>query len=210
MTNEIVEKYFDNLAGEWDSYQECPANVKRALLEKVGIGEGAHVLDVACGTGAITEELHSLTGREVLGIDISGEMINVAKRKFEGKEWAKFEKADFLQFEPSPIVQFEQPRQQNKKGEAFDDIVIYNAYPHFLDPRALAKKAHVLLKDGGRLAIVHSLGRNILNSHHKQHAMHVSRMIGSPLDEAQSFAPLFTVDIAEESDAHYLLVLTRK
>lgn len=195
MTNEIVEKYFDNLAGEWDSYQECPADVKRALLEKVGIGEGARVLDVACGTGAITEELHALTGREVLGIDLSGEMIAVAKRKFAGCDWAEFERIDFLDM---------------PEDEVFDDIVIYNAYPHFLDPRALAKKAHVLLKDGGRLAIVHSLGRNILNSHHKQHAMHVSRMIGSPLDEAQSFAPLFTVELAEEDDKHYLLVLTRK
>ena len=195
MTTNKIEQFFDRLAPRWDEDQDCTAEVKRALLEKVGIGEGARVLDVACGTGAITEELHDITSEKVRGVDLSGEMIAVAKRKFAGCDWAEFERIDFLDM---------------PEDEVFDDIVIYNAYPHFLDPRALAKKAHVLLKDGGRLAIVHSLGRNILNSHHKQHAMHVSRMIGSPLDEAQSFAPLFTVDIAEESDAHYLLVLTRK
>ena len=212
MTTNKIEQFFDRLAPRWDEDQDCTTEVKRALLEKVGIGGGAHVLDVACGTGAITEELHALTGREVLGIDVSGEMINVAKRKFEGKEWAKFEKADFLQFEPSPLVQFEQPRQQNKKGEAlaFDFVVIYNAYPHFMDVSALRDKAHSLLKEGGKLAIVHSIGRGCLNSHHKQHADHVSRMIGSPLDEAQSFAPLFTVELAEESEEHYILVLSKR
>ena len=165
MTNEIVEKYFDHLAGEWDSYQECPADVKRALLGKIGIERGAHVLDVACGTGAITAELHGITGEKVRGVDLSGEMIAVARRKFAGCDWAEFERIDFLDM---------------PEDEVFTDIVIYNAYPHFLDPRALAKKAHALLKDGGKLAIVHSLGRNILNSHHKQHADHVSRPLGSP------------------------------
>lgn len=195
MTNEIVEKYFDNLAGEWDSYQECPADVKRALLGKIGIERGAHVLDVACGTGAITAQLHDITGEKVRGVDLSGEMIAVARRKFAGCDWAEFERIDFLDM---------------PEDEVFDDIVIYNAYPHFLDPRALAKKAHVLLKDGGRLAIVHSLGRSILNSHHKQHAMHVSRPLGAPTEEAKHFAEWFDVEIAEEDDKHYLLALTKR
>ena len=125
MTNKIVEKYFDNLAGEWDSYQECPADVKRALLGKIGIERGAHVLDVACGTGAITAQLHDITGEKVRGVDLSGEMIAVARRKFAGCDWAEFERIDFLDM---------------PEDEVFTDIVIYNAYPHFLDPCALAKK----------------------------------------------------------------------
>ena len=195
MTTNKIEQFFDRLAPRWDEDQDCTTDVKRALLEKVGIGEGAHVLDVACGTGAITEELHSLSGGEVLGIDISGEMINVAKSKFAGKDWAKFEKADFLRFESE---------------QKYNVIVIYNAYPHFMDVPALRDKAYSLLTAGGKLAIIHSIGRDCLNSHHKQHADHVSRMIGSPLDEAKSFAPLFTVELAEESDKHYLLVLKKK
>jgi len=195
MTNEIVEKYFDSLAGEWDSYQECPADIKRALLGKIGIERGARVLDVACGTGAITEELHDLTGEKVKAIDISSEMIKVARRKFAGCDWAEFENVDFFDMREDCV---------------FDAIVIYNAYPHFMDVSALRDKAYSLLKEGGRLAIVHSIGRNCLNSHHKQHAMHVSRMIGAPLEEAKSFAPLFAVQLAEEDDEHYLLVLKKK
>ena len=201
MTNEIVEKYFDNLASEWDSFQDCPMDVKRALLERSGISRGARVLDVACGTGAITEVLHDLTGKPVKGVDLSGEMIKVAKRKFAGCDWAEFEHTDFLHMSEDVY--------QNKQGEAFDMIVIYKAYPHFLDVEALRDKAYAVLKQGGKLVIVHSISREMLNSHHKQHADRVSRPLGSPEEEAKSF-PLFDVKIAEEDDNHYLLVLAKK
>lgn len=204
MTNTVVEQYFDRLASDWDKYQDCPEDVKRALLERSGISSGARILDVACGTGAITAVLHELTGEKVKGVDISGEMIAVARRKFAGCDWAEFEHVDFLDMGEDKTI--------FKQGEAlaFDFVVIYNAYPHFLDPRALAKKAHALLKDGGRLAIVHSLGRNILNSHHKQHADHVSRPLGAPLEESKYFADFFKTEIAEEDDKNYLLVLTKR
>ena len=195
MTNEIVEKYFDNLASDWDSFQDCPEDVKRALLKSSGIYSGARVLDVACGTGAITGILHDLTGEKVKGVDLSGEMIKVAQHKFEGCDWAEFEHVDFLDIDES---------------EKFDDIVIYNAYPHFLDVDALCRKAHAVLREGGKLVIAHSISREMLNSHHKQHADHVSRPLGSPLAEAKHFEKYFDVQIAEESDKHYLLVLTKK
>ena len=201
MANKI-EQYFDNLASDWDNFQECPESVKRALLEKSGISRGARVLDVACGTGAITAVLHDLTGEKVKGVDLSGEMIRVAKRKFEGCDWTEFEHIDFLNMSEAA--------NQHKQGEAFDYVVVYNAYPHFMDVRALARKAHEMLKEGGRLVIAHSLSRDALNSHHKQHADHVSRPLGSPLDEAKSFADFFSVQLAEEDDKHYLLVLVKK
>ena len=194
MTNAIVEKYFDNLAGDWDNFQECPDDVKRALLKKSGISRGARVLDVACGTGAITSVLHDLTGENVKGVDLSGEMIKVASRKFSSCDWVEFEHVDFLDMDE----------------EAFDFVVIYNAYPHFLDVDALCRKAHAMLKQGGKLVIVHSLSRESLNSHHKQHADHVSRPLGSPEEEAKSFAEFFTAELAEEDEAHYLLVLKRR
>ena len=194
MANKI-EQYFDNLASDWDSFQECSEDVKRALLEKSGIFRGARVLDVACGTGAITAGLHDLTGEKVKGVDLSGEMINVAKRKFAGCDWAEFEHVDFLDM---------------NEDKVFDFVVIYNAYPHFMDVNALARKAHAMLKKDGKLVIAHSLSRDVLNSHHKQHADHVSRPLGTPLEEAKSFAEFFLVQLAEEDENHYLLILICK
>lgn len=193
--NELIEKYFDNLASDWDSFQDCPEDVKRALIKSSGIYMGARVLDVACGTGAITAILHDLTGKRIKGVDLSGEMIRVACQKFSSCDWAEFEHIDFLDM---------------GEDKVFDFVVIYNAYPHFMDVDALCRKAHAVLKQGGKLAIIHSIGRGCLNSHHKQHADHVSRMIGSPLEEAKSFADFFAVEIAEEDDEHYLLVLAKR
>ena len=204
MMNELIEKYFDNLASDWDSFQDCPEDVKRALIKSSGIYMGARVLDVACGTGAITRILHDLTGEKVKGVDLSGEMISVAKHKFEGCDWAEFEHIDFLDMKEYDT------NKQGEAFEAFDFVVIYNAYPHFLDVDALCRKAHAVLNRGGKLVIVHSIGRDCLNSHHKQHADHVSRPLGTPEEEARSFSKYFDVSVAEESDKHYLLVLTNK
>ncbi len=194
MTRNIIEKYFDNLAKDWDSYQDCPEDVKRALLERAGISKGDHVLDVACGTGAIAGVLHELTGETVKGVDISGEMISVAKSKYANCSWAQFEHADFL----------------NMEEGFFDDVVIYNAYPHFLDVNFVVEKAARMLKSGGKLVIVHSLSRERINSHHKQHADRVSRPILSPEEEAKHYNHDFETKIAEEDEEHYLLVLEKK
>ena len=91
----------------------------------------------------------------------------------------------------------------------YDALVIYNAYPHILDVAALRDKAYSLLRDGGRLIIVHSIGRGELNKHHLKHAATVSRLLSAPTKEAESYAPLFAVTTAEESENDYLLVLTK-
>ena len=53
-----------------------------ALLEKQGIREGL-VLDLCCGTGSLTREL-SLRGYEMIGCDLSPEMLEMAREKCAG------------------------------------------------------------------------------------------------------------------------------
>ena len=53
-----------------------------ALLEKQGIREGL-VLDLCCGTGSLTREL-SLRGYEMIGCDLSPEMLELAREKCAG------------------------------------------------------------------------------------------------------------------------------
>lgn len=58
------------------------------LVELCGIGEDTYVLDVGCGVGATACHLAKRHAARVLGVDISGEMIDWAKRraKREGVE----------------------------------------------------------------------------------------------------------------------------
>ncbi len=80
--NEIAAHYDDLMAsvpyGMWVEYLE-------ALLKRAGF-EGHTVLDAACGTGNVSE-LMNQRGFEVVGVDISPQMIETAKKKSENVEY---------------------------------------------------------------------------------------------------------------------------
>lgn len=75
---EVYDTFMDNVP-----YREWAAYVNN-ILKKHGIGEGT-VLDLGCGTGSMTEELDDL-GYDMVGVDISDEMLEIAVRKMEEKE----------------------------------------------------------------------------------------------------------------------------
>ncbi len=191
MSNKI-EAFFDNAAPSWDQKECCSDEIKLSLLKEAFIKKGDRVLDVASGTGVVTGLIHSLSDSEVVGIDISSKMIEIAKEKYKGKEWARFVHGDLFDLE----------------DEKFNEIVIYNAYPHFLDPDKLADKCYSLLKEGGHLSILHSLSRAELDKHHSGKACCFSRSLEEPLKEAEHFAQ-FKLKTAREDDKSFVLVLEK-
>src|SRR3954463_12977047 len=54
---------------------------RRFLVSRVPVGPGDTVLDVACGTGAVSLELVRQTGCSVVGVDQSPEMLAEARRR---------------------------------------------------------------------------------------------------------------------------------
>lgn len=52
----------------------------RATLEKISLPENAHIIDVACGTGALTREISSrlLGNGRIVGVDLNETMIELA------------------------------------------------------------------------------------------------------------------------------------
>ena len=56
------------------------APLARATVERITLPENAHVIDIACGTGALTREIaRALTGRgRVAGTDLNDTMIEIA------------------------------------------------------------------------------------------------------------------------------------
>lgn len=197
MTDNKIEKFFDGCALNWDCGEDRTDEI-RALIahagEVAGGFCGARILDVACGTGVVTGILHKMSGKKVVGVDVSGKMIEIAKRKYADDGLAEFLHADFYEM---------------SEDRKFDVIVVYNAYPHFLDEERFAKKASELLFEGGRLLIIHSLSREKLNSHHKAHADGVSRPLLSPFEEASKLGAHFETVAAEEGD-YYLLAMKKR
>ena len=193
MSNEIRD-FFDERAEAWDDHADDDLAFVRTLFEKVGIKKGDRVLDLACGTGVVTGLLHELSGAPVLGIDIAPKMIEVAKRKYEGKDYASFLAMDFLDYE----------------GEPFDAIVIYNAYPHFVDVDALVHKLSACLKEGGRAAIIHSAGRKALEKHHHGLSHSISRNLLPVKEEIIPFLKEFDPVAYDEGEDRYYFVLAKK
>lgn len=193
--NNPCEEFFDSLAPHWDEHEKFDAGFAANSLHRAGIKQGDRVLDLACGSGVLTGLLSSITKEEVLGMDISSKMIEIARKKYEGHESFRFVRADFYRYKPE---------------DKFDAIVVYNAYPHFVDAVAFSKKASECLKEGGRLLIFHSLSRQALAHHHEGLSSSISRDLLPPLEEVKTFASEFDCLIAEESDSHYLLCMRKK
>ncbi|MGN0514323.1 MAG: class I SAM-dependent DNA methyltransferase [Lachnospiraceae bacterium] len=80
-------------------YAEWAEYVK-TLLQDDKIGKGATVAELGCGTGSFTLEMSKL-GYTMTGVDISPDMLSVARSKFEDTEYDKvvFCEQDMTEFE---------------------------------------------------------------------------------------------------------------
>lgn len=49
----------------------------------------------------------------------------------------------------------------------YDVVMVYNAFPHFPDPKALIHVLSNLVKCGGVISIAHSMSKEMLRYHHR-------------------------------------------
>jgi ubiquinone/menaquinone biosynthesis C-methylase UbiE len=81
--NEVAPRYHKR----WASVNKGPFQSTKKLVELVNINKGDAVLDVACGTGVVTNEIQKKIGKSgyVVGVDTSSTAIKIAK-KWNGKK----------------------------------------------------------------------------------------------------------------------------
>lgn len=185
-----MQEFFDIQSSSWDEKERATASSLRLLLKDIPIQKGDKVLDLGCGTGILTPFLYEKTDCDVLGLDLSPKMIEKAKEKYQDNPHLHFESGDFLHFE----------------GEGFDWIVVFNAYPHFLDVDAFAQQAYRVLKPKGRLLILHNLSRLELMATHAGCAHPYSRDLDSALEEGRKWEPNFKILEAKEGEHLFLLL----
>ena len=79
----VLAPFYDSLNGgtfDYDGY----ADAVEKLLDKNGIPKGSLLLDLACGTGAMTLRLLK-KGYDVIGVDLSPEMLGVCRENCENE-----------------------------------------------------------------------------------------------------------------------------
>lgn len=176
MNKNDVIAFFDRCAPTWDADMIKSDAVIGKILDNAEVGLGQDILDVACGTGVMFPYYLQRGVASVTGIDISPEMAKIAAGKFENVPEVTVICGDV---------------EETAFDRKFDRIVVYNAFPHFPDPRRLIRTLAGLLKDGGRLTIAHGASREAIDGHHSGAASKVS----NGLMPADSLKKLF--------DAHF-------
>ena len=185
MDKKDVIEFFDRCAPTWDAGMIKSDEIIGKILDNAEVGEGQHILDVACGTGVMFPYYLERKVASVTGIDISPEMAKIAAEKFPE-----------IQVICGDVEETEFQRQ-------FDVIVVYNAFPHFPDPARLIKRLCSLLKDGGRLTIAHGASREAIDGHHHGAASKVSNGLMSADSLKKLFDPLFAVEVMISNSRMY-------
>lgn len=191
MEKQDIISFFDSSAGSWDEELIRNDKVIEKILDNCGIDKGVCVLDVACGTGVLFPD-YIKREAVVTGIDISPEMVKIAKEKFPDVNviCGDVEETDF--------------------NEKFDAVMVYNAFPHFPDPERLVEKLSKLLRKGGRLSVAHGMSREDLLKLHNERASKVSLPLPDEKTLAKSFEPFFSVDIMISGSEMYQVSGVRK
>lgn len=185
MDKKDVIDFFNKCAQWWDDDMIRNEDVISTILDNGGIKSGIDVLDVACGTGVLFPDYLSRDVASVTGIDISDEMVKIARSKFPQINviCGDIENTDF--------------------DREFDAVMVYNAFPHFPEPARLIERLALLTKQGGRLSVAHSMSRAQLHQHHKNRASTVSIELLDENELSSLFSNWFDVDVVISNDCMY-------
>jgi len=183
-----VIQFFDRLAPQWDADMIKNDTIIRTILDNAEVSEGQDILDVACGTGVMFPYYLERGVASVTGIDISSEMAKIAGEKFAAVSNVRVLRGDV---------------EETEFDRKFDRIVVYNAFPHFSDPRRLIATLAGLLKEGGRLTIAHGQSREAIDGHHSGAASKVSMGLMSADSLKALFDPLFAVEVVISNSRMY-------
>ncbi len=128
--NQSANKIFDN---------RCLENDFRTLIPF--LKEGMNILDIGCGTGAISKDIAKRVGRsgKVIGIDHTEGFIQSGKKSYQEVENLELIHSDLFDFNPA---------------EKFHMIVSARVLQWLDNPKEALVKMRSLLKERGRLSIL--------------------------------------------------------
>lgn len=192
MNKQDIINFFDTCAPTWDAEMIKDDGIIEDILNCANIGTDTCVLDVACGTGVMFP-YYAAKGAHVTGIDISPEMVKIARNNFPDIETLCADATE---------ISFD---------EGFDAVMVYNAFPHFPEPRDAVRALCRHLNPGGVLTVAHGMGRDMVNRHHEGRASKVSIGLMPASSLAEIFSEFLDVSvIVDESDRYIVCGICKK
>jgi ArsR family transcriptional regulator len=139
---DAAAQYFRESAPDWDKIRSLhlsESDVEQALLAAIGPGPFARALDIGTGSGRILEILSARIGKGI-GIDLSHEMLNLARTKLRDISNCAVQQADLFSI---PLAAASQ-----------DLVTIHQVLHYLVEPQAALAESARVLKPGGMLALV--------------------------------------------------------
>lgn len=86
---EALEKY-RQLAPTYDRLADLTARIRRVAVDRAELSRGDAVIDLGCGTGLSFPLIEEKIGPQgsIVGIDLSGEMLAIARQRVERSGWS--------------------------------------------------------------------------------------------------------------------------
>jgi len=128
--NKIASEYDTSREGQYTRFHI------QELSHTVDLNEGDIVLDVACGNGTLLRELSKKANIQANGLDISENMIRVAKMRYP-----------HMGFKVQPCYPLEW------SDESIDVITVCCAFHHFDHPQGFVSECKRVLKRNGTVYI---------------------------------------------------------
>ncbi|MCE7001452.1 class I SAM-dependent methyltransferase [Kibdelosporangium philippinense] len=122
-----------------DRFDEGMANYMEPFFAAAAIQSTENVLDIGCGNG-LTSRVAAASANRVLGVDLSVQMLELARQRSAGIPNVQFEQAD------AQVYAFAQAE--------FDVAISRNGSMFFDDPIAVFTNIRRALKRGGRLVLL--------------------------------------------------------
>ena len=191
MDKQSVISFFDNRASRWDEISVQKDSVLNKILDYAGVKTGVKLLDVACGTGVLFDKYIERGVKNFTAIDISPEMVKKAQEKYNEIDIVCGDAEEFV------------------FDEKFDCIIVFNAFPHFVNPQLLFKNLVAHLDNGGRLTVAHGASREDILKCHSGAAGLVSNILPTAEKLADLMKDYLTIDTVI-SDCEKYIVSGRK
>ena len=136
-----VQRYgWDKAADHYEAgWAEQLRPAQGLMLEFAGIQPGAHVLDIACGTGLVSFPVVEIIGTDgkLVGSDISDRMVEIC----EERAWESgIKNATFIQMDAEDL---------DIPDESFDTVLCGLGLMYVPFPVTAVQEMHRVLKEGG-------------------------------------------------------------
>jgi len=179
---EGIEFSVDEWVRKLRQQAEDSREYRHALYQKVGLSGKKMILDVGCGTGAVTHDISELTAGQITGIDIDDGKLDEAKKALAHVSNVEFKRADVLD------LPFE---------DGTFDLVVFNIVLVYVEDQqsALDEMARVTAKGGHVLATLEpDYASRISYPEDPFSPLFVKNMeaIGADVHTGRKLKPLFT------------------